>query len=77
MEQQKYISYHQQMTEKLPIRPIVSDINTPTYQIAKCLAKLMSPFGQSNYTVNSPKHFIEQIKYDLILEGYQMISFDI
>ena len=59
--------------EKLPIRPIVSNVNTPTYQLAKYLAKLLSPLSQSDYTVNSTKHFIEQIKYDKIPEGYQMM----
>ena len=59
--------------EKLPIRPIVSNVNTPTYQLVKYLAKLLSPLNQSDYTVNSTKHFIEQIKYDKIPEGYQMM----
>ena len=52
--------------EKLPIRPIVSNVNTPTYQLAKYLEKLLSPLSQSDYTINSTKHFIEQIKYDKI-----------
>ena len=59
--------------KKLPIRPIVSNVNTPTYQLAKYLAKLLSPLSQPDYTVNSTKHFIEQIKYDKIPEGYQMM----
>ena len=56
--------------EKLPIRPIVSNVNTPTYQLVKYFAKLLSPLSQSDYTVKSIKHFIEQIKYDKIPEGY-------
>ena len=62
---------------KLPIRPTVSNNNTPTYQLAKYLAKLLSLLSQSDYTINSKKHFIEQIKYDKIPEGYQMMSFDV
>ena len=56
--------------EKLPIRPIVPNVNTPTYQLVKYFAKLLSPLSQSDYTVKSIKHFIEQIKYDKIPEGY-------
>ena len=37
----------------------------------------MPPLSQSYYTVNNSKHFIEQIKYDKIPEGYQMLSFDV
>ena len=60
MKLQKYTSYHQQ---------IVSNINTPTYQLAKYLAKLLSPLSQSDYIVKIVKHFIEQTKSDKIQEG--------
>ena len=53
-------------TEKLPIRPLVSNVNTPTYQLPKYLAKILIPLSQSGYTINSTKHFNEQIKYDKI-----------
>ena len=52
--------------DKLPIRPILSNINTLTYKSAKYLAKLMSPLSRSQYTVNSTKHFIEQMKHEKI-----------
>ena len=35
--------------DKLPIRPIISNIGTPTYQLAKYLAKLLSPLANSKY----------------------------
>ena len=63
--------------EKLLIRTIVSNFSTPTYQLTKYLAELLSPLSQSNYTVNSAKHFIEQIKFDKIPEVYQMMSLDV
>ena len=56
--------------EKLPIRPIVSNNNTPTYQFAKYLAKLLPPLSQSDYTVNSINRFLEHIKNDKIRGGY-------
>ena len=33
----------------LTLRPIVSNINTSTYNLAKFLSKLLSPFRQSDY----------------------------
>ena len=63
--------------DKLPIRPIVSNINTSTYELAKYLAKLLSPLSRSQHTVNSTKHFIKSIKHEKIATGYQMISFDV
>ena len=43
--------------EKLPIRPIISNLNTATYHLAKYLAKLLSPLSTSEYTVSSGKEF--------------------
>ena len=63
--------------DKLPNRPIASNINTSTYKLAKHLAKLLSPLSRSQYAVNSTKHFIEAIKHDKIPAGCQMISFDV
>ena len=45
--------------EKLPIKPIVSNVKTPTYQFAKYFEKLLSHLIQSDNTVNSAKHFAE------------------
>ena len=65
---------HTDNIDKMSIRPIVSNINTSTYELAKYLAKLLSPFICSQYTVNSTKHFIKSIKHEKIPAGYQMIS---
>ena len=63
--------------DKLPIRQIVSNINTSTYELAKYLAELLSPLSRSQYTGNSTKHFIKSIKHKKIPTGYQMTFFDI
>ena len=63
--------------DKLPIRPIISNINTSTYELAKYVARLLSPLSCSRYTVNSTKHFIKLIKHEKIPTDYQMILLDI
>ena len=44
--------------DDLPIRHIISNINTASYQLAKYLAKLLSPLSTSEYTVKSTSDFI-------------------
>ena len=46
----------------LPLRPIVPNIGTATYETAKYLAKLLSPLSKSNYTINSTKQFVNHIR---------------
>ena len=48
--------------EKCSIRPIISNIDTATYRLAKHLAKLLSPLSTSEYTLKSTKDFIEKLK---------------
>ena len=63
--------------DQLPIRPIVSDLNTITYQLAKHLSKILSPLRESEYTIKSTRHFMEIIKHKKVPEGFQMVSFDV
>ena len=63
--------------DKLPLRPIVSNIGTPSYHLAKYLAKLLSPLSQSEYTISSTKDFIQQIRDVKVPEGHKLISFDV
>ena len=63
--------------DKLPIRPIISNTRTTTYQLAKYLAKLLSPLANSEYTVTSTKDFIEKIKNVKVPDGHQLILFDV
>ena len=62
--------------DQLPIRPIISNIGTATYQLAKYLAKLLSPLSQSQYTVKSTKGFMEKIRNVNVPHGFDMILFD-
>ena len=62
--------------DQLPIRPIISNIGTATYQLAKYLAKLLSPLSQSQYTVKSTKGFMKKIRNVNVPHGFDMILFD-
>ncbi len=63
--------------EQLPIRPIISNLGTATYQTAKFLSKLLLPLTKSEYTIESTKHFIELIGNKKIPAGYELVSFDV
>ena len=63
--------------DDLPLRLFISNVGTASYQLAKYLAKLLSPLSKSQYTVNSPKEFIKMIKKERVPTSYKMISFDI
>ena len=63
--------------DELPIRPIISNINTASYQLEKYLAKLLSPLSTSEYTVKSTSNFITHIKGQNIPNHFKLISFDV
>ena len=63
--------------EDLPLRQIISNIRTATYELAKYLAQTLKPLGQSQHTIKSSKLFIKALKKQRIPPGYQMVSFDI
>ena len=55
--------------DDLPIRLIISNINTAPYQLAKHLAEFLSPLSTSEYTVKSTTDFITHIKGQDILKN--------
>ena len=63
--------------EHLPLRPIVSNIGTSTYELANYLASLLKPVGKSQYTISNTSEFIEKIKHKVIPPGYSLVSFDV
>ena len=62
----------------IPLRPIVSCIGAPTYQLSKFITSLISPLaGQTSSFIKNSQHFVESIK-DLQLQPTEvMVSFDI
>ena len=63
--------------DQLPLRPVVSNCGTASYKLAKYLTKLLSPLSKSQYTVQSTKELINQIKKQKVPSSYKMISFDV
>ena len=63
--------------EDLPLRTIISNIRTATYELAKYLAQILKPLDQSQYTIKSSKSFIKTLKKQSIPPGYQMLPFDV
>ena len=47
--------------DQLPVRPIVSNLNTVTYQLAKHLSKI-SPSREYEWTIKGTRHFMETVK---------------
>ena len=63
--------------EQLPLRPVISNIGTATYELSKYLASLLKPIAISRFTVESTKDFVRKIRQQQIEDDYEMISFDV
>ena len=42
-----------------PLRPIISQVPTPTYQLAKSLNNIITPYMPNQYSINSTNQFID------------------
>ena len=63
--------------DDLPLRPIISNIGTASYHLAKCLAKTLSTMSKSEYTVNNNLEFISHMKVISTPTDHKLISFDV
>jgi len=62
----------------VPLRPIVSNIGAPTYQISKHLSGLLNQLtGKTSHHVKKSFHFTEILKSLQIKPGHLMVSFDV
>ncbi|XP_046387902.1 uncharacterized protein LOC124157319 [Ischnura elegans] len=62
----------------VPLRPIVSAIDSPSHKLAKYLAQQLVPFsGQTSTHVKNSAHFIEIIKKAKISKDDILVSFDV
>ena len=61
-----------------PLRPIVSAIGSPTYNIAKFVTSIISPLmGNTSSYVKNSKHFSEMISSETVAGNELMVSFDV
>ena len=63
-------------TDDLPIHSIISNLSTSSYQLAKHLAKFLSPLRKLEYKVASNIEFINNIKSEKVPTGHGFMSFD-
>ncbi len=61
----------------LPLRPVISNIGTATYEISKYLAKLLQPLTKNEYTIDSTKDFVRKIRGERIPMDHELVSFDV
>ncbi|CAK1596643.1 unnamed protein product [Parnassius mnemosyne] len=61
-----------------PLRPIVSQIDSPTYRLAQHLAKVLSPLrGHTRAHTKDSYHFVSEIKDLCLTDNETMVSFDV
>ena len=63
--------------EHLPLRPVISNIGTATYEISKYLADMLQPLTKNQYTIDSTKHFVGKIRSERVPPDYELVSFDV
>ena len=61
----------------LPLRPIIWNINTSTYNLVKILSKLLSPLRESDHNVGSTQDCIQNNIRENIPTGYKMVSLNL
>ncbi|XP_078352246.1 uncharacterized protein LOC144636924 [Oculina patagonica] len=61
----------------VPLRPITSAIGSPTYQLSKHLANILSPLQNNKYTVKNSVSFVEKIRTLTVNPDEIFVSFDV
>ena len=59
------------------MRPIISNVETATYETAKYLNKLLPPWSKSDYNILNAEDLIRRLREETIPAGYKIISFDV
>ena len=65
------------MTEVLPLRPVISNIGTATYELSKYLAGVLKPLTKSEYAVESSKEFVSKLANKSLPPDFELVSFDV
>ena len=61
----------------VPLRPITSCINFPTYNLSKHLVKILSLLVKEKYTVKNSSVFSQQVRHRCIADDEVMVPFDV
>ena len=62
----------------VPLRPIVSCVNTFAYDLSAYLANILSPLTRkSEFTVTNSAHFVSTISSETVRDNEIMVSFDV
>ena len=61
----------------VPLRPIVSFINSPTYNLSKFLSRILSSLLVNRYSVRKSKEFVDYVPNFTISESEILVSFDV
>ena len=61
----------------LPLRPVISNCGTATYETSRYLASLLSPLTKNRYTINNTRDFVYRLRELSIHDNEKMISFDV
>ena len=61
----------------LPLRPIISNCGTATYEISRYLAGVLSPLTKNDYTILNTLDFVNRLKGLSIGADEKMVSFDV
>ena len=61
----------------VPLRPIVSFINSPTLYLSKFLSRILSSLLVNRYSVRNSKEFVDYVQNFTISESEILVSFDV
>ena len=61
----------------VPLRPIMSFINSPTYNLSKFLSRILSSLLVNRYSVRNFKEFVDYVQNFTISESEILVSFDV
>ncbi|XP_041472626.1 uncharacterized protein LOC121421891 [Lytechinus variegatus] len=62
----------------IPVRPIVSSIDSVTYNLAKFVARILSPLvGNTIHHIQNTDNFVEELKTVKLDENETIVSFDV
>ena len=66
---------YQKYTKNVPLRPIVSQIDTPMYKLAQHVAKLLRP--RRGHTSSYSYHFVSGLKNLKLVNNDTLVGFEV